>query len=89
MIASPPPPISVASPNATMPATVITVNTAYFDPQSQNAIVNLRAIKGTVYIDACNGRTFHFSIVKKPGEQFASETITCKGDKEGKTIFIK
>jgi hypothetical protein len=72
-----------------VPAITITVNTAYYDQQQQNVIVNLKGIKGTVFVNACNGRAFHFAITRMPGQAYAAETLTCKGDKVGKPFFVQ
>ena len=85
-----PPPITatqgIAPPQA---AVTITVNTVYFDRASQNAIVNLRGIKGTVYLNYCDGRAMHVRLVKVPGQEYGTIFLRCKSEKNEKAIYLK
>jgi hypothetical protein len=85
-----PPPITATQGIAPpQPAITITVNTVYFDASSQNAIVNLRGIKGTAYLNWCDGRALHVRLVKVPGQEYGTVFLQCKGEKASKAFFLK
>lgn len=67
----------------------MTVNTAYFDGLSQNAFVNLRGIKGTLFVNACDGRAMHVTLSKAPGQPYGSVVLTCQGEKQSKRFFLR
>lgn len=70
-------------------AATITVNTVYFDQGPQNAIVNLRGIRGTLYLNYCDGHEMHVRMVKTPGQDYGTVFLRCKGDKQEKGLFLK
>jgi hypothetical protein len=81
-----PPPIT---PHQQVPAVTITVNTVYFDQASQNAIVNLKGITGTAYLNYCDGRAMHVRLLKVPGQEYGTLFLRCKGEKNEKAVYLK
>jgi hypothetical protein len=78
-----------ASPTPTPLGNVVEIHTAYYDQASENVYVNLRGIKGTVYIDECDGKAMHVVLQKKPGEQYGTLFMQCKGERSGKILYLK